>query len=112
MIPRALAEKTKRMIEVNDDVATLQGVYFNPTFAQKLKEKVPELERAGIVISQTTVDSQVGQVIEAGVKASNGVYLDLGSVTLDGKNVTVKDNLATIDTLVSFVEKNSKQTAQ
>jgi hypothetical protein len=83
MIPRALAEKTKRMIEVNDDVATLQGVYFNPAFAQKLKEKVPELERAGIVISQTTVDSQVGQVIEAGAKASNGVYLDLGSVTLD-----------------------------
>lgn len=109
MIPRALAERVKRMIEVNDAVATLKGVYFNPTFANKLKEKVPELEEAGIVLEITSLQADNGQVVDANVRASNGVTLSLGSVTLDGKDV-IDSGLATIDALISFVENNSKQT--
>lgn len=111
MIPRALAEKTKRMIEINNEISVLKGVYFNPAFTNKLNEKVPELASAGFIITQTNVDSSQGQTIEAKAQASNGVVLDLGSVILDGKDVTVQGNLATVDTLVSFVQQNAKQTA-
>lgn len=110
MLPRALAEKVKRMIEVTDDQAVLKGVYFNPFFAGKLKEKVPELEEAGIVIIQTNVESDSGLLVEANLQASNGMTLSLGSVTLNGKDIAVTGALATIETVVSFVQNNAKQT--
>jgi hypothetical protein len=110
LIPRALADRVKGTIEVNAMVATFRGVYFNPAFTNKLKEKVPELEEAGIVLQMTSVQADTGQIVEAAVRASNGVTLSLGSVTLDGKDVTPATELATVDALISFVESNAKQT--
>lgn len=110
MIPRALADRVKRMIEVNDEEAVLKGVYFNPLFTNNLKDKVPELEEAGIIFQQTSVASSMGQIVEAAVQASNGVSLDLGAVTLNGIDVSVTKSLATIETVINFVRENAKQT--
>jgi hypothetical protein len=85
------------------------GGYFATAFVQMLNKKVPELVDAGINIQQTNVQSYEGQVVEATAQASNGVSLNLGSVTLDGVDVLPRE-LVTIDTLIAFVENNAKQT--
>jgi hypothetical protein len=99
------------MLETNDEEAVLKGAYFNPLFANKLKQKVPEMAEAGIDLQQTSVESSQGQIVQAFLRASNGTTLDLGQVTLNGKDVSVTGNLATIDTVINFMLQNAKQTA-
>ena len=104
MLPTELITKARKIIELTKDKSLVNNTYFNPIFADRLAEKVPELKDTGFNFSKTETESGKGTVISAKVVAPNGEELDLGTLLLDGKNVIVQRTLTLPDTLLNFIE--------
>lgn len=85
----------------------MNSIYFSPLYADRLPEKAEELTELGFHISRTETEAPEGSVISAKIQSPSGDVLNLGSILLDGKKLTVKNALVTIDELLSFIEENS-----
>ena len=107
MTPSELITKTRKIIDLTKDKSLVNNNYFNPIFADRLAEKVPELKELGFNFSKTETETGKGTVISAKVVAPNGEELDLGSLLLDGKQVIVQRSLTLPDNLLNFLEENS-----
>ena len=99
MLPTELITKARKIIELTKDKSLVNNTYFNPIFADRLAEKVPELRELGFNFSKTETESGKAKVV-----APNGEELDLGTLLLDGKNVIVQRTLTLPDTLLNFIE--------
>lgn len=104
MIPSELITKARKIIDLTKDKSLVNNTYFNPIFADRFAEKVPELKEIGFNFSKTETESGEGTIISANVVAPTGEELDLGSLLLDGKTVVVQRSLTLPDTLLNFVE--------
>ena len=107
MTPSELITKTRKIIDLTKDKSLVNNNYFNPIFADRLAEKIPELKELGFNFSKTETETGKGTVISAKVVAPNGEELDLGSLLLDGKQVIVQKTLILPDRLLNFIEENS-----
>lgn len=104
MTPPELITKARKIIELTKDKSLVNNNYFNPIFADRFAEKVPELKDVGFNFSKTETESAEGTIISGKVVAPNGEELDLGSLLLDGKKVIVQRSLTLPDSLLSFIE--------
>lgn len=96
--------KVRKIIDIAKDRATVQGAYFNPTYAEKLLEKVQELKTLGFKSAKTETESEDGKIIAGKLISPGGEEFSLGSILLTGKEVIVQNTLRTVDELVSFIE--------
>jgi len=104
MTPYDISVKVKRVIQMNGDAYVLNNVYFNPYFLRDLLSKVPELAKAGIEGTTTETETDSGTLISSKLFVKKtGESLDLGSVFLDGENVSVKNRLSSVDSIVRFI---------
>jgi hypothetical protein len=112
MDPRDIANKVRKVIEMQKDDAIINKVYFNPLFASRLYTKVPELKNAKLFITVTETEEARGTIKSANIKSGlSGDKLKLGSVLLDGKEVRVSQRLVTVDRLVDWVASEAQPTA-
>ena len=98
-----LAAKTRKIIEMNAGQSTVNNVYFNPLFANKLSSKVPELKELGFELHKTESETVQGDVVSATITSPRGDSLSLGTILLDGKKVSIEKDLVTIDKLLEFL---------
>jgi len=106
MTATELITKTRKILDLTKDKSLVNNTYFNPIFADRLAEKVPELKKTGFNFSKTETESAKGTIISAKVVAPTGEELDLGSLLLDGKQVIVQRSLTLPDNLLNFIEEN------
>lgn len=102
-----LKNKIRKVLEMQPRKFLLNGIYFSPLYSDRLPEKIEELPQLGFNVSKTETESPEGSIISATISSPSGETLDLGSVLLDGKRVTVEKSLIPIDDLLAFIEENS-----
>ena len=104
-----LRNKIRKILDMNADKALINNIYFSPTYADRLAEKVPELNQLGFNLSKTETETAQGTIVTGTLTAPSGEKLDLGSLLYDGKYVRVQKSLMMLDTLLNFIEENVPQ---
>ena len=106
MTPQNVASKVRKVIDMSKEKAILNNAYINPLFISTLATKVPELEQLGFNMSTTETESAEGRLISALIKAPDDTKLNIGSILLDGKQLTVQNTLVLPDDLINFIVEN------
>lgn len=109
MNAKDLRNKVRKILDMNAEKALINNVYFSPTYADRLAEKVPELNQLGFNLSKTETETAQGTIVTGTLAAPHGEKLALGSLLYDGKAVSVQKSLITLDTLLNFIEENVPQ---
>jgi hypothetical protein len=104
-----LRSKIHKILDMNAEKALINNIYFSPIYADRLAEKVPELNQLGFNLSKTETEAAQGTIVTGSLAAPSGEKLDLGSLLYDGKSVRVQKSLITVDTLLNFIEDNVPQ---
>lgn len=101
--------KVRKIIELSGTKAVIKGAYFNPTYAEKLLDKVNELKTLGFKSAKTETESEDGKIISGKIIGPSGEEFELGSILLTGKDVVIQNTLRTIDELISFIEEEGSK---
>lgn len=103
MTANELVAKVKKIVNMYGNDSKIEGVYFNPMFASDLYSRIPELKKLGFKIYENSVESAEGTVISGTIKSPFGATLSLGTVILDGIDVSVQKSLVSVDKVYAFI---------
>lgn len=104
--------RVRKLVDLAKDKAVINNAYFNPNYAERLFEKIPELKSLGFRSETTETESEDGKIISAKILSPMGNELDLGSLLLTGKEVVVQRSLQTLDDIIEFIEEEARQEVQ
>lgn len=103
-----LADLLSKVIRLNRADSTINGIFFNPVFAERMPELLPVLEDAGFKFGNES-DMSSGENLVAGwLESPDGNILDLGMVVLTGRGEIEPEGLVRITELLGFVEEHEQ----
>ncbi len=101
-----LADLLGKVIRLNRADSTINGIFFNPLFAERMPDLLPSLSEAGFSFGTSEHELFDANIVAARLEAPNGKSLDLGEVAVTPEGDIEPSGLVRITRLLGFVSEN------